>query len=86
MPEGLDPIETGKKLHEHGEAAERAEKEGGHGEVRRPSFPDRADLRGGAACARHRDGGLGGLLGGEVGHGIARRHRPVLDPGQSRHP
>jgi hypothetical protein len=31
MPEGLDPIETGKKLHEHGEAAERAEEEGGHG-------------------------------------------------------
>ena len=31
MPEGLDPIETGKKLHEHGEAEERAEEEGGHG-------------------------------------------------------
>ena len=30
MPEGLDPIETGKQLHEHGEA-ERAEEEGGHG-------------------------------------------------------
>jgi hypothetical protein len=30
MSEGLSPIETGKKLHEHGEAAERAEKEGGH--------------------------------------------------------
>ena len=32
MAEGLNPIETGKKLHEHGEAAERAEEEGGHGE------------------------------------------------------
>ena len=32
MPEGLNPIETGKKLHEHGEAAQRrAEEEGGHG-------------------------------------------------------
>jgi hypothetical protein len=32
MPEGLNPIETGKKLHEHGEAAEqRGEEEGGHG-------------------------------------------------------
>ncbi len=33
MPEGLDPIETGKKLHEHGEAeqqAEEAEEKGGH--------------------------------------------------------
>ena len=27
MAEGLNPIETGKKLHEHGEAAERAEEE-----------------------------------------------------------
>jgi len=34
MPEGLNPIETGKKLHEHGEAAEhqRAEESTGHGE------------------------------------------------------
>jgi len=33
MPEGLNPIEAGKQLHEHGEAAqEGAEKEGGHGE------------------------------------------------------
>lgn len=33
MPEGLDPIETGKKLHEHGEAAEhRAERLEGHRE------------------------------------------------------
>jgi hypothetical protein len=33
MPEGLDPIEAGKKLHEHGEAAhQRAEEESGHGE------------------------------------------------------
>jgi hypothetical protein len=32
MPEGLNPIEAGKKLHEHGEAAaERAEKENGKG-------------------------------------------------------
>ena len=32
MAEGLNPIETGKKLHEHGEAAHhRAEGEGGHG-------------------------------------------------------
>jgi len=30
MHEGLDPIETCKQLHEHGEA-ERAEEEGGHG-------------------------------------------------------
>ncbi len=30
MPEGLDPIEAGKQLHEHGEAAERAEEKGGH--------------------------------------------------------
>jgi len=31
MPEGLDPIETGKKLREHGEAAhEEAEEKGGH--------------------------------------------------------
>jgi len=31
MPEGLDPIETGKKLHEHGEAAhEQAEEAHGH--------------------------------------------------------
>jgi hypothetical protein len=34
MPEGLDPIESGKKLHEHGEAAqERAAEEGGHQEA-----------------------------------------------------
>ena len=32
MSEGLSPIETGKKLHEHGEAAERAEKEAGPAE------------------------------------------------------
>jgi hypothetical protein len=32
MPEGLDPIETGKKLHEHGEAQE-AEKKDGNGEA-----------------------------------------------------
>jgi hypothetical protein len=31
MPEGLNPIEAGKKLHEHGEAEQRAEEEGGHG-------------------------------------------------------
>jgi len=31
MPEGLDPIETGKKLHEHGEAHQRAEEADGHG-------------------------------------------------------
>jgi len=32
MPEGLNPIEAGKKLHEHGEAMnERAEKADGHG-------------------------------------------------------
>jgi hypothetical protein len=32
MAEGLNPIETGKKLHEHGEAAHhQAEGEGGHG-------------------------------------------------------
>jgi len=32
MAEGLNPIETGKKLHEHGEAAHQpAEEEGGHG-------------------------------------------------------
>jgi hypothetical protein len=30
MPEGLDPIETGKKLHEHGEAEQQAEEKGGH--------------------------------------------------------
>ncbi len=31
MPEGLNPIETGKKLHEHGEAAHRpAEETEGH--------------------------------------------------------
>jgi hypothetical protein len=34
MPEGLNPIEAGKKLHEHGEAAqEEAEREGGHRET-----------------------------------------------------
>jgi hypothetical protein len=34
MAEGLDPIEVGKKLHEHGEAErERTEKEAGHGET-----------------------------------------------------
>ena len=34
MPEGLDPIETGKKLHEHGEAAqEGAGEKGGHQEA-----------------------------------------------------
>jgi hypothetical protein len=34
MPEGLNPIEAGKKLHEHGEAAqERAEKENGNGKL-----------------------------------------------------
>ena len=33
MPEGLDPIETGKKLHEHGEESEQqAEGNGDHGE------------------------------------------------------
>jgi hypothetical protein len=33
MPEGLNPIETGKKLHEHGEAAEqRARESNGHEE------------------------------------------------------
>ena len=31
MPEGLDPIEAGKKLHEHGEADERAAEKDGHG-------------------------------------------------------
>ena len=60
MPEGLNPIEAGKKLHEHGEAEQRAEEEGGHGESGDPAFPDRADLRGGAARARHRGGCLGG--------------------------
>jgi hypothetical protein len=35
MPEGLDPIETGKKLHEHGEAQERqAEGKSDQGETR----------------------------------------------------
>jgi hypothetical protein len=34
MPEGLDPIETGKKLHEHGEESERqAEGNGDHDET-----------------------------------------------------
>jgi hypothetical protein len=34
MPEGLNPIETGKKLHEHGEAAhEQAEAAEAHGEA-----------------------------------------------------
>ena len=34
MPEGLNPIETGKKLHEHGEAAhEQAEAAESHGEA-----------------------------------------------------
>src|SRR5215469_1046424 len=33
MPEGLNPIEAGKKLHEHGEAAhEQAEQADGHGQ------------------------------------------------------
>ena len=32
MGEGLDPIETGKKLHEHGEAARRTGEEDGHSE------------------------------------------------------
>jgi hypothetical protein len=34
VPEGLDPIEAGKKLHEYGEAAEeeKAEEKGGHSE------------------------------------------------------
>ena len=33
MAEGLNPIEAGKKLHEHGEAADKPEEEeGGHGE------------------------------------------------------
>jgi hypothetical protein len=32
MPEGLDPIQTGKKLHEHGEAQE-TEKKDGDGEA-----------------------------------------------------
>ena len=33
MAEGLDPIEVGKKLHEHGEAAQEESKTGdGHGE------------------------------------------------------
>jgi len=31
MPEGLDPIETGKKLHEHGEHHEQTEEGNGHG-------------------------------------------------------
>ena len=31
MPEGLNPIEAGKQLHEHGEAVERAEKADGNG-------------------------------------------------------
>ena len=31
MPEGLDPIEADKKLHEHGEAEEQAEEKEGHG-------------------------------------------------------
>ena len=34
MPEGLDPIETGKKLHEHGEESEQqAEGNGDHGKT-----------------------------------------------------
>lgn len=32
MPEGLNPIETGKQLHEHGEAAQEGAGEGGHRE------------------------------------------------------
>ncbi len=32
MGEGLDPIETGKKLHEHGEAARRTNEEDSHSE------------------------------------------------------
>ena len=31
MPEGLSPIEAGKKLHEHGEQAERDEGSGDQG-------------------------------------------------------
>ena len=34
MPEGLNPIEAGKKLHEHGEAArEQAAEEESHGKT-----------------------------------------------------
>ena len=32
MPEGLSPIEAGKKLHEHGEQAEQAERDEGSGD------------------------------------------------------
>src|SRR5580693_7282169 len=32
MPEGLSPIEAGKKLHEHGEQAEQAERDEGPGD------------------------------------------------------
>jgi len=31
VPEGLDPVETGKKLHEHGEAAHQDKEADGHG-------------------------------------------------------
>jgi len=37
MPEGLDPIEAGKKLHEHGEAAH----QGAEGESHHEDFADR---------------------------------------------
>ena len=42
MPEGLDPIETGKKLHEHGEAHEKQAE--GKDDHERASFPDHPDL------------------------------------------
>jgi hypothetical protein len=46
MPEGLNPIEAGKQLHEHGEAAsEQAEKTGGHGEPADFGGADRAAAR-----------------------------------------
>jgi hypothetical protein len=87
MPEGLDPIETGKELHEHGETAHRP---AGNG-----------DGHGGAGDRHSRIIQIGeaillalvtltaawaGLRGGKVGHRIACRHCSVLEAAQPGYP
>ena len=87
MAEGLNPIETGKKRNEHGEAPHQpAEGEDGHGEsgghhARIVQICEAVPLALVTVTAA-----WAGYSAAKVGHGIAGRHRPGLDPGQSRYP
>jgi hypothetical protein len=87
MPEGLDPIETGKKLHEHGEAHNK-QSEGKDGQGSSEERHSRIIQISEAVLLSivTITAAWAGYSAARWGHGLTGGYRPVLRAAQHRYP